>query len=564
MSDLNPEQLAALQALASDNVAVLAGPGSGKTHTLTAAVRATLQQQPTANLLCLTFTTKAAEQLAALLPRQANLFIGTFHAFSAQLLRAVGSLPAIADSQTLIGLLAELKRSRDLQGLNARELQLIISRYKNGSLVTNAARRLTRAYDFALAERGLIDYDDLILRALSLATQQTAYDYILVDEFQDTSPKQYELLQALSDAHTRCFVIGDPKQSIYRFRGADGSVFDKLQADAHPRRISLSANYRSAPAIVQAANQIFPEQAAQQAKRPDGGAVHCVETLDEYTEADYVSRSIEQALGGTEWQHTHHDTPVLAAGSFSDFAVLYRTRRQGALLAQKLRGAGLPVQCLGEDSPYATPLSQLIKSLLRYTLQPDEPTWRLVESTAGIAKLTIRSEALTERQTTGSPSQRIHHLTELLGQDTNALQQLENLASRFTKVTDLLDYLDRLSEQSFFDNAADAVCLSTIHASKGLEFRHVFVAGCNAGLLPSSRATEDEDKAEELRLFYVAITRARDSLTLLCDQRLTGKPAQPSSFLKLLGVPLQTDEQLAAIQHTRARRRQKRAQQRLF
>ncbi|HVX56528.1 MAG TPA: ATP-dependent helicase, partial [Candidatus Saccharimonadales bacterium] len=367
MNTLNQEQQAALDALQSGNVAVLAGPGSGKTHTLVAAVQTILERQPTARVACLTFTNKTAEQLRSRLStqprRSSRSFIGTFHSLATRVLKESGAeLPPIASEQEVAAVLAGLTTAKRLRGsaaeTNARELVLLISRYKNGSLDTPDAARLTAAYDAALAERGIIDYDDLILRCIEhiRAGELPIYDYLLVDEFQDTSPRQYELLQALDKrAQTRFFIIGDPRQSIYRFRGADGSVLQRFSADWRPQLIVLSHNYRSAQGIVAAANRVFAddEQTQQHSIRQTPGTVRLIETLDEYGEADYVLRAIEHALGGTEWHRTHHEQQWLDADRFADFAVLYRTRRQGELLAKKLRAAGLPVQRLGEDSPYA-------------------------------------------------------------------------------------------------------------------------------------------------------------------------------------------------------------------
>ena len=532
---LNSEQRRALAALGNGSVMVAAGPGSGKTHTLAAAVQSVLGANRPGDVLCLTFTTKAAENLRRRLGPHPGLFAGTFHALAARIIETAEERPPIISGEEALAVLAGLRAGRASAGAGLRELLLLISRYKNGSLDTPEARRWAAAYGAELAARGLIDYDDLILRAIEHAAAGQSYDCIFVDEFQDTSPRQYELLQALAGPATKLFVIGDPKQSIYRFRGADGSVFRRLEADFAPRSIHLQHNYRSTAPIVAAANRIFPDQLPQRTVRRDAGTLRSIQTLDEYSEPAYILRVIEQALGGTEWHRTHHDRQQLEAAHFGDFAVLYRTRRQGELIAQKLRAAGLPLQCLGEDSPYASPPTQLLRITLE-TFDPDIPPALAVKEAA---------EALG-----------------LSGED--AVTQLENLASRFSGLKTFLAYLEALSEQAFFDPRADAIVLSTIHASKGLEFRHVFVAGCNQGLLPSRRAAGAEALDEEKRLFYVAVTRARDSLLLLHTRRYGGRASEPSAFLDLLAIPSATDEQLATVEQRRQRTRQKRAQQRLL
>ncbi|HVX56850.1 MAG TPA: 3'-5' exonuclease, partial [Candidatus Saccharimonadales bacterium] len=172
----------------------------------------------------------------------------------------------------------------------------------------------------------------------------------------------------------------------------------------------------------------------------------------------------------------------------------------------------------------------------------------------GDAAAAVRSLA-TELGLTGQKQQ---------GSIGTAMLQLENLAARFADLAAFLHHMDSLAGQAFFDPAADAITLSTIHSAKGLEFRHVLVAGCNDGVLPGKRAVAADDLAEERRLFYVAITRARDSLLLLCSRQCDGKPASPSSFLKPLQLSTETDSGLAEIERRRQRVRQKRAQGRLF
>ncbi len=565
MSRLSIEQSQAVAALTKDNVVVLAGPGSGKSYTLLAAVNQLLALKPQPRILCLTFTNKTADNLKNHLDSSNQLFVGTFHALAAQILKTSGEDVAVASEQQLLSISKDLERQLGLSDSSWRELLLTISRYKNGASNLEDAKNLVDLYNAALLEKGLMDYDDLILRSLELAEQQDPYGYILIDEFQDTSPSQYQLLRKLSANHTHLFVIGDPKQAIYRFRGADDSVLNRLLADYKPKQVNLSHNYRSTDAIIDLANQVFPDQIKQIGQRHSPGLVQIVETLDDYSEADYIFKVIEQALGGTDWQHTHHDNYSLAADSFSDFAVLYRTRRQGELLAKRLRGLGLPVQCLGEDSPYTSPKLQLIITILNYDPQDHEASQSKVIEAAAIAKVKFRQAWLQLIDSKASPCELVKILAEHFSwQSDSAVLQLENLASRFNDLKALTDYLNDMTNQSFFDPLAGAVSLSTIHTAKGLEFRHVFLAGCNEGLLPSHRAIEVADLAEEKRLFYVAITRARDSLTIIYRQQAADHIVKPSIFLKSLEVRREVDPSLEAAALKRTRWQQKRAQGRLF
>lgn len=536
MDQLNIEQQKAVDALKKGSVAVIAGPGSGKTQTLTAAVQVVLTVGIKASdILCLTFTKKAADNLSSRIGQRSNLFVGTFHALAHRLLGDQLEGQHLMKNDETDAVLTELK----VPGLTVRELGLQISRAKNGSLATPQTDKLLRAYNALLADRGWFDYDDLIIRCHEQQLQAgpaKQYKYIFVDEFQDTSPRQYELLQSLAGPGTKLFVIGDPHQSIYRFRGADGSVFARFSLDFKSQILHLSTNYRSAGTIVSIGNKIFPDKSMQTAFRTDRGMVRHIETLDEFSEAEYVLSAVEQSLGGTSWERTHHDTADLDAAQFSDFAVLYRTRRQGEVLADKLRAAGLPVQRLGEESPYAAKEARLIQTALNEVGELAENPDTAVREV--LAKLHMAPSPVT--------------------------LQFENLAVRFENIKDFLGYIEDVSAQEYFDPAADAIVLSTIHSSKGLEFKHVFVVGCVDGVLPNKRAKTEVEQAEEHRLFYVALTRARDTLTLLSTKKFGGKPARPSPFLKLLNLPSEPDNQLAVIQKRRTKSRLKRSQQSLF
>jgi superfamily I DNA/RNA helicase len=561
MEGLNSEQQTAVKTATRTHVAVMAGPGTGKTHTLIAVVQNLLDSGVSPEkLVILTFTNKAADELAARLQKHNSATlpaVTTFHAWAyQQIKRSLGGkklLDAFEQRQHIL----ELRKQTGSKS-TTRELNLLISRAKNGSDTTPKSLALLKAYDELLARDGLIDFDDL-LRLYLESSHTTSYTHVLVDEFQDTSPLQYRVLQRYITDGAKLFVIGDPNQSIYGFRGAGGEVFDAFTNDCQPTAIRLTHNYRSARAIVETAGGIFPD-AKQQAVHAEAGNVQVVETLDAFSEADYIIRTIEQVLGGTDWDKVHHDERLLAAENFQDFAVLYRQNRRGKQLAEKLRAAGLPVQITGEDSPYATPLAQAVLAAMCYCMDANDDTKRQALQAARLVG--VKSTGWLDALDSSQPSDAVaadvlRHFGKVEQTDfqpvLNSLHHYPDLAAAIT-------HWQVLAEQDFYDPTADCITLSTIHASKGLEFRHVFVAGCNEGLLPHDKG----DIAEEKRLFYVAVTRAIETLTLLYSRRKDGQPARPSRFLMDIKAARQTDPALEMTEKRRARTRLKRAQQTLF
>lgn len=565
MNELNSEQQEAINSAASGHVAVVAGPGTGKTHTLIGAVFDRLDAGMSADkVLVLTFTNKAADELTARLKKshQTELPLATtFHAWAYRHIKSTLGDKKLIDTFTQRQLLMELKKQVGTKQ-TIRELGLMIGRCKNGSDKTEKSKALLKAYDELLARDELIDFDDL-LRLYLESAHKPIYQHVFVDELQDTSPLQYQLLERFIESGTKLFIIGDPNQSIYGFRGAGGESFQRFILKHTPQLVQLTHNYRSTQAIVAAGTAIFPE-AAQQAVSQQTGSVQVIETLDIFSEADYIIRTIEHSLGGTDWSAVHHDEASLTSEHFRDFAVLYRHNRQGKRLAEKLRGAGLPVQVTGEDSPYATPLAQAVLAVFRYITNMSEETKQQVVSAVhliGYGDSLVWLETLDASQ---SPDQLALGIIEVLGK-SDVIESLRLVLNTLAAQSDLqsaITHWQEIADWEFYDPQADCITLSTIHASKGLEFRHVFVADCNEDVLPHQKGNEDEEK----RLFYVAITRAIESLTLLHCRKLDRKLAKPSRFLTSLpdAIDRQTDPELAAIEKRRARNHQKRAQQSLF
>lgn len=569
LEGLNEAQRRAVEA-PDGPVMIVAGPGTGKTKTLVARIAWLLETGRAApeEILALTFTNKAAaemrERLQGVLGANAGVRVGTFHAVG---LEALG-----ADARTFVTeaerlwIIRELPRPAGLEGLAARELALRISRYKNGGAGQDdeAVRRLAKSYDAALAERSLRDFDDVLTAwrdGLVNDGAKAAWRYVLIDEFQDTSPVQYEIARLL-EAHL--FVIGDPWQSIYGFRGAGVGMFDQFAADfpAHVA-VKLEVNYRSQAAIVRLANEIRGGDPLVGFWTQPGRA-RIIETLSAASEAELVLGEIERLLGGTDLGRVDG---ALEDGQyrFSDIAVIYRTHRAARAMVRRLAASGLPYQVVGGDGPYGQAPVRKVIEVLR-AVGGDAAT-----EPAGLSNLEVE-QLVVAAPADVAPSELVGWVAAALGIDDedNRLALLGLVAAlvRFDAEPDgrarAARYLAQLEDHEFYDPAAEAITLLTIHAAKGLEFPVVFVIGAHEGGLPHLRADGQNDLDEERRLFYVAVTRARERLEVVHARERDGQKVAASRFLDGLSAERLVDPMMARLSRKRATNRAKRAQGTLF
>lgn len=566
MSELNSEQRQAAAA-ADGPVSIVAGPGTGKTKTLVARIEHLLGRgvHPEA-ILALTFTKKAAKEMQQRLDNPA-VRVTTFHALCFDLLKEhSGTAPTFITEPERRALIKALPRPAALKGLSVRELGLHISRSKNGVEADAAIQTFVTAYNAALTEQHLHDFDDLLLLvrdalrddAVWRSAVQKRFAYLLIDEFQDTNALQYELL-ALLHSHNNVFVIGDPLQSIYAFRGASGDTFGQFWHD-YPQatRLTLTINYRSAEHIVQLANAVFPDAPQLSAHSSHAGEVCVVEVLNEYSEAAWILAKIQKIIGGSDLLHAVSDDDNHAHRPLGDIAVLYRNRSAARVMQKVLQDSGIPVQIVGDGSPYDEPAVQSIVQLLAKIADPTRAV-----TIGGMTPL--QAAAFAESfDATARPHLIAEQAIAKMGlQQTAALRQVTSTLYGFADMTRAVAYFDALAAQDFYDPAADAVTLLTIHAAKGLEFGHVFVIAAEDGILPSKRG----DDAEERRLWYVALTRAKDYLAVTHAQRRGGEIATISRFIKELPtdtLPHAVDQSLMSDQRRLQKRQAKRAQTSLF
>ncbi|HSW98272.1 MAG TPA: ATP-dependent helicase [Candidatus Saccharimonadales bacterium] len=574
LEQLNPQQRAAVEQ-GDGPVLIVAGPGTGKTKTLTARIAhivATGKARP-GQILALTFTKKAAgemqERVGLLLKRagaggDAQPYISTFHALCHELLG--GGVAFASDAQRL-QIIKQLTKPAELKGVSARELGLLISRAKNMAEDDPALTKLVQQYDASLAALGLADFDDLLVRTRQLlqtdaaarASVQKRFSYILVDEFQDTNRLQYELLQLLR-GNDNLFVIGDPLQSIYGFRGAGGGIFEQFRTDfPQAMAVALTVNYRSVPEVVALSNALFPAAPQLTPHSQAHGRVQAVQVLNEYSEAAWVLSEIQKAIGGGDMLRAVSDDDAGLHHGLRDFAILYRNRSAALAVQKAVANSGLPYQVVGEGSPYEQPQVLAVIALLRAALS-GEPA-----ALEGFSRTQAKAVQDLLGQTDGVlPHLLAEKIALLLGFDQSpALRQFAGSLVRFKTLRAAVSHLDAIEGNQFYDPQADVVTLLTIHASKGLEFPHVFIIGAEEGVLPHHRADPEEEK----RLFYVAATRARERLDILHTMKRGGEPAELSRFVRGTPpalLPRHTDPNLAADQRRAQKRAAKNSQQSLF
>ncbi|OWJ67797.1 UvrD-helicase domain-containing protein [Inquilinus limosus] len=519
---LDPEQRAAAERVEGP-LLIVAGPGSGKTRTLTHRIAHLVAAHGAApdSCLAITFTRRAAaemrERLEHLLPgAAARMPIHTFHSLGLALLREHGEAAGLhrdfkvageAERATLLQEVLEVSRTK------AERLLRAISRTKRTGAPADLdlAEALARA-DEAMALRNWIDFDDLIGRSIAalesdpglVALCRDRFRHVSVDEFQDVDDSQVRLLSLLVPPGGNLCVIGDPDQAIYGFRGADASCFDRFHRD-HPGAtvIRLRRNYRSTGTIVTAASRFIgadgrTEPAAEIVRAmQDRISVHAA--ASDKAEAEFVVAEIEALLGGHSFfsiDSGRSDGRANDQLGFGDIAVLYRTDAQADAVAEALGRGGMPFK-----RSSLAPLSEdpAVIALLAALEQEEGPLPQCLQQTAE----TLRRDGADPAATTA------------------ALQRLSLIASRQDNDdrTAFLAAVALATEADFWDPRADRVSLLTLHAAKGLEFPVVFILGLEDGVLPLRFGEADPAAtAEERRLFYVGMTRAMDRL-FLCRAR---------------------------------------------
>lgn len=360
-SGLNLEQRKIVET--GDGVVIVnAGPGTGKTKTLISRVAylILIKKILPENILTLTFTNRAGaemrDRLQVLLEKKQLPFITTFHGFAYSILLALGKEIKLISEEEQKAVAKEIIRENRLK-ISARDFLAKVTRFKNQIDEKNKEiKKITDSYNKKLYGLALMDFDDLLLELFQLLKSDLVfrkklkkqYKYILIDEFQDTNNLQYQIIRLILNKRPNLFVIGDPLQSIYSFRGASIEIFKKLKKDfSEAKEEALLINYRSLQNLVEISNCLFPNQINLVASQKHLGKVGLIKTLNEYSEADWIINFISEKVGGTNLLNSCQiKTPVC----FSDFAVIYRTHYFSRTLQNKFKEEVLPYEIVKEDS----------------------------------------------------------------------------------------------------------------------------------------------------------------------------------------------------------------------
>ena len=577
LDGLDPDQYAA--ATAEGPLLIIAGPGTGKTRTLTYRIahQVTERGVPARQVLAITFTRRAAaelrDRLAVLCPGQDDqLTVTTFHGLGLRILREhheAAGLPAafgVADEAARLRVAAEVAGSER----DGRKLIAGLAEDPAGHLAQRQALRQ------ALIARDLVDFDGLTEMTAALldahpavaAALRDRWLRISVDEYQDIDAAQYGLIRAISGDGAGLTAIGDPDQSIYGFRGADVGIFGRFAADfPGGTTVELTRNYRSDPVIVTAALQaIAPAtlvpgragaaRAQPAAAEPDPGdplaAITWHEAADEQAEAAWIAGVIDRLLGGASFHSLDsgradgHDHGKLG---LADIAVLYRTDAQAGPLGQALTRAGLPFQKRSHDRlSRRTGVADLMRELR--LLDPAaggraggalEAAGRGADGAADGGSAEAGGGAddsgYVLRRLTGA----VRALAAARGERDASVVDIRAAAEVLTPLArrcggDLERFRSEVSlgaETDALDPRAEAITLLTLHGAKGLEFEVVFLAGCERGLLPlrlpGAGPLSPADSAEERRLLFVGMTRARGKLLLSCAARRSRHGAESAA-----------------------------------
>lgn len=599
---LNPQQASAVMSTEGPML-ILAGAGSGKTKVLTCRIAQLLEQGVLPyRILAITFTNKAAAEMRERVDRMVgagarNVWLFTFHAFCARLLRSdIDKLPGynnnfvIYDSTDQKNLVKQVLKAMNWDEKEASVLA-VISRAKNGMFTAEQClqaadnfhdKKLAQAYSIyqqKLRANNAVDFDDLLMLTLQLLTQneevrrkyQDKFDYILVDEYQDTNRVQYKLTKLLAARHHNMCAVGDADQSIYGWRGADiNNILDFEKDYPEAQTVKLEQNYRSTQYILDAANAVIDNNSGRKKKnlwsdKGTGNKPVYYEATDGMDEARFAVERMQelQARYGLK---------------LGDMAVLYRTNAQSRVFEEMLVKCGMSYSLVGGTKFYDR---QEIKDVLAYLKVIHNPNdslslrriinvprrgigettvtklqdfadangMSLFEAVSAAAEVPGISGRLAGKlddlsalifdfmnEATEQPiKQLITDILEKTGyraelenskdiQDQSRVENLDELlsvAEDFAKddVEDnLTNFLEHVALVSDIDNAdlkEESVTLMTLHSAKGLEFPVVFLVGMDQGIFPTSRALYDEvQMEEERRLCYVGITRAERFLYL--------------------------------------------------
>ncbi|MBI4087646.1 MAG: UvrD-helicase domain-containing protein [Candidatus Liptonbacteria bacterium] len=575
---LNPQQEEAAKAPGGP-LLIVAGAGTGKTTTLTARLINLIESGVPAHKICaITFTNKAAREMftrcqASLLRRgyggQASVkcqgaFIGTFHGLGANILRQEARLLGrnarfvIFDDHDSFDLIKKIVKKKlwnggdDDSSAASQEKPSFFARRISEIKNTDSALQKLRLsekqkdklalevyalYESRLKENNAFDFDDLIEKVVSLFQKhpealekhRSRFEAILVDEYQDVNPKQYELVNLLAGEHKNISVVGDDEQLIYGWRYADLKIFLGFEKDWPGAQIRfLEENYRSTANIIKGASSVASNNNYRRpknlwTKNQKGESIKVFGAADENNEAEWIAKQISNFRFPISNEQTT--------------AVLYRTNAQSRAIEQALIRNKIPYRIFGGLRFYERKEIKDVIAALRYATNKDEISFDRLEKNFSKKKLSGFEETIRLAKSKKlKPVQWIESFLEATDYLGYLERNFENYEEKQENIGELLNFAKRFDDVGRFleeitlMQPADSVTsnkgqgtrdgenethLMTIHLAKGLEFDRVFIAGCSEGLLPHAMSMENEyQMEEERRLMYVAMTRAKRELCI--------------------------------------------------
>jgi uncharacterized protein (TIGR00375 family) len=549
LSALNPKQREAVSHGAGP-LLILAGPGTGKTRTLTARIAYLIESRGIEphNILALTFTNKAAGEMQSRVqsllsaPRGLEeIHLYTFHALGLSILKTHAGCTGRNSEFSLIDENDRLAVVRSLPGVAKDRVRSVcdeISSLKSTVMTRDEIsdpemQRVFELYEEYLRRQSLFDLDDLIQKPVSiflakdevLAEYRRLFQWILVDEYQDINLAQYRLIRLLApEGHSNLFAIGDPNQAIYGFRGADVGFINQFLSDYPTATLfNLSRSYRCSDTILQASHQVLAGLSSTPTLRglEPGVRLRILENPTGKSEAEVVARTIEAMMGGLRFFSMDSDisegSSTEGIQSLADFAVLCRIGRQMDVLERAFQNHSIPYQKVGETPFFRQEPVKSVIDILRLAAK-ENPVLRksvMEKDLIGAEKLEELRESTDRADSTANLVSTVLACTDLeLSPEQH--RSLFELAESFgTESGKFLEYVVLGSAPDSLKPASEQVALMTLHAAKGLEFPCVFILGCEQGLLPYSLAGHNvADPEEERRLFYVGMTRAKRYLFL--------------------------------------------------
>ena len=601
LTGLNKEQKQAVETIFGP-VMVMAGAGSGKTRVLTHRIAHILQKTGISpfSILAVTFTNKAAKEMKDRVKKildieTKSMWISTFHSFCSRLLRLEieNGLPkytrnfVIIDEEDSTKIVKDIMKEEEIEDIKPKKIRNMISNCKNADnyvindlYLKQIFMKVFTKYEQYLEDNNMLDFDDLIIKTIQLFKNnpsilekyQYKFEFILVDEFQDTNDLQYKLIYMLAAKHHNVFVVGDDFQSIYSFRGAKIENINRFRKDyIEHKLILLEENYRSTNQILDLANIVIEHNPNQIKKHmftnnPDGQMPYLYKANSGKSEAMYVVDKIKK----------HY----LDNRKYSEIAVIYRTNAISRVFEDMLIRYQIPYTIYGGLSFFARKEIKDMVAYLRVIIHPEddfsfsrivnEPKRKigtgileklsehsiasnqsLFNSIPTFSSNTIGGKALKafydmicsiREQINNIPLKNIvdvileetgykamlqiedpeHERLENIYEFKNVLKETDDTVSgdNFDKLNSLLNDLSLRTDEEKTDDR-DAVILSTYHQVKGLEFNTVFMVAMEEGIFPSQYHLEDLDIDEERRICYVGITRAKKHIYITyADSRM--------------------------------------------